>query len=241
MAPRFCFNADMKATLFQFGPFDVWVLPVLRDNFNYLVCRAHQAVLVDASDAGPVMRLVEREALQLLRILITHSDHDHVGGCRALQDRWGVQSLSPSVESGRIELLRTECEVISTPGHARVHKVFHFPELGVLFAGDTLINGACGRVIGGTMEQLFASMQTIKSLPDETIVFGGHDYLDDNMAFALDVEPDNLDMQARLDLYRSDPAAAIFVSLAEEKRTNPFLRADSFEAFAALRRHKDCF
>jgi len=152
-----------------------------------------------------------------------------------------VQSVSPAVESSEFPVLGTVCRSISTPGHMAVHKIYYCPELQVLFAGDTLINGACGRLLGGTAEQLFSSLQGIKKLSDETRIFGGHDYLVDNMEFALSVEPENEDVRARLELYRTDPAAAIFATLGEEKRTNPFLRVDTVEEFAALRRRKDTF
>ena len=104
-----------------------------------------------------------------------------------------------------------------------------------------MINGACGRLLGGTAEQLFNSLQMIKKLPDETRIFGGHDYLVDNLAFAAAVEPENADVPARLELYRKDPAAALFATLAEEKQTNPFLRVDTVENFTELRRKKDLF
>lgn len=231
----------MKTTRFQTGGYEVLTVPVLYDNFVYLVCCDGKAVLIDAGEAKPVFKTLEKENLQLLDILITHTHHDHIGGCRAIQDRLGVQSTSPGVEESEISVLGTLCRSISTPGHMAVHKIYHFPELGILFAGDTLINGACGRLLGGTADQLFNSLQRIKHLPDETRIFGGHDYLVDNMEFALSVEPDNADMQARLDLYRKDPASAIFASLSEEKKTNPFLRVDSIGRFADLRRRKDCF
>ncbi|MEN7973957.1 MAG: MBL fold metallo-hydrolase, partial [Verrucomicrobiota bacterium] len=195
----------------------------------------------DAGEAKPVFRTLEKENLQLLNILITHTHHDHVGGCRALCDRLGVQSTSPGVEEGEFSVLGTVCRSVPAPGHMAVHKIYHFPELEILFAGDTLINGACGRLLGGTAEQLFSSLQLIKQLPDDTRVFGGHDYLAENMEFALSVEPGNAAAKARLDLYRSDPAAALFATLAEEKKTNPFLCVDSVEKFAALRKQKDIF
>ena len=216
-------------------------VPVLRDNFVYLVCRGGEAILVDAGEAKPVFQALENTPLRLQKILITHTHHDHIGGCRAIQDRLGVQSVSPAVESGELPMLGTPCRSISTPGHMAVHKIYHFPELGILFTGDTLINGACGRLLGGTAEQLFSSLRKIRTLPDETRIFGGHDYLVDNMTFALSVEPDNTDMQARLNLYRTDPAAAIFATLAEEKKTNPFLRVDTVKEFTELRLRKDVY
>jgi hydroxyacylglutathione hydrolase len=219
----------------------VLAVPVLYDNFVYLVCRAGRAVLIDAGEAGPVFTVLQSEHLQLTDILITHTHHDHVGGCRALQDRLGVQSASPGVEEGETDLLGTRCRSFSTPGHMAVHKCYHFPGLQVLFAGDTLINGACGRLLGGTAEQLYNSLRQIAELPGETRIFGGHDYLEENMAFALSVEPGNADMQARLDRYRADPSSAVFATLDEEKKTNPFLRVHSAQQFAELRRLKDSF
>ena len=96
-------------------------------------------------------------------------------------------------------------------------------------------------MMGGTGEQYFQSLENIKALPDETILFGGHDYLEENMEFALSVESDRPEMKARLERYRTDPEAAIFATLAEEKKTNPFLQVKSADAFAALRRQKDHF
>ncbi len=231
----------MKTTQFSFGEHEVLAVPVLHDNFVFFVCRNGQAVLIDAGDAKPIFQTLETKNLQLLDVLITHTHHDHVGGCRAIQDRLGVQSTSPGVEAREFSVLGTVCRPISTPGHVAVHKCYHFPELDILFTGDTIINGACGRIIDGTAEQLFGSLQLIKQLPDETRIFGAHDYLADNMEFALAVEPGNADVQARLELYRNDPAAAIFATLAEEKATNPFLRAETAEQFAELRARKDQF
>ena len=231
----------MNLTRFKFGTFEVLAVPVLGDNFVYLVCRDGEAVLIDAGESKPVFQTLEENNLRLQRMLITHTHYDHVGGCREIQDRLGVLAMSPGVEASEFPVLGTVCQSISTPGHMAVHKIYHFPELGILFAGDTLINGACGRLLGGTAEQLFSSLVKIRELPDETRIFGGHDYLVANMEFALSVEPGNADMKARLDLYRTDPSAAIFATLGEEKRTNPFLRVDTAEEFSELRQQKDSF
>ena len=231
----------MNVSRFQSADFEVLAVPMWTDNFNYLVCRDGKAVLIDASEARPIFQLLETEKLQLLSLLITHADSDHVAGCRAIQDRLGVQSRSAGVEAATFSVLGTPCRSIASPGHVAVHKMYHFPDLGILFSGDVLINGGCGRIKEGTAEQLFSSLQKICALPDETRVFGGHDYLVQNMEFALSVEPENADMQARLDLYRTDPASALFTTVAEEKKTNPFLRVETAEAFAELRHRKDLF
>ena len=231
----------MKTTRFQLGEYEVLAVPVLHDNVVYLIGCDGKAVLIDAGEAKPVFKALEQEHLQLLEILITHTHHDHVGGCRAIQDRLGVLSTSPAVEEREFKVLGTVCRSISTPGHMAVHKSYHFPELGILFSGDTLINGACGRILDGTAEQLFTSLRKICTVPDSTRIFGGHDYLADNMEFALSVEPDNQDMHSRLAQYRENPSAAIFATLAEEKKTNPFLRVETVEEFAELRLKKDRF
>jgi len=231
----------MHVTRFQFNEYELLAVPVLHDNFVYLVCRGNEAVLIDAGEAKPVFKVLEENDLRLQKLLITHTHPDHIGGCQKIQDRLSVQSISPAVESGEFSMLGTVCRSISTPGHVAVHKVYYFPELNVLFAGDTIINGGCGRLLGGTPKQFFDSLQLIKQLSDKTRIFGGHDYLVANMEFALSTEPDNEDAKARLNLYRTDPSAAIFATLGEEKKTNPFLRVATAEKFAALRRRKDCF
>jgi hydroxyacylglutathione hydrolase len=231
----------MKVSRFQLGGFEVLAVPVLQNNFVYLICHDGDAVLIDAGEAKPVFEALDEYGLRLQKLLITHTHHDHIGGCRTIQDRLGVQSVSPGIESCETRMLGTVCQAISSPGHMAVHKMYYWPELNVLFAGDTIINGGCGRLLGGTPEQFFHSLQGICALPDETRVFGGHDYLEENMKFALSVEPGNADMQARLDLYRTDPPSAIFAMLGEEKKTNPFLRVKTVEEFARLRRKKDLF
>ncbi|MCF7848989.1 MAG: MBL fold metallo-hydrolase [Kiritimatiellales bacterium] len=231
----------MKTARYKINELEILAIPVLHDNFVYLVCRDGRAVLIDAGEAEAVFRTLETFPQPLDQVLITHNHHDHTGCCRRIQDRLNVPVMNPGIDAKAIQVLGTTCSIISTPGHTRIHKVYHFPEQAVLFAGDTLINGACGRILDGTAEQLFSSLWKIRELPDETRIFGGHDYLEENMNFALSVAPDNAHVKARLELYRTDPAAAIFATLAEEKKTNPFLCVDTVEELAELRRRKDSF
>jgi hydroxyacylglutathione hydrolase len=229
---------------FQLGEYELLVFQVLAHSyqtFNYLLCRRGQAVLVDCGEAKPVLKILDREDLQLVDVLITHTHNDHVGGCRKLQDQLGIQSTSPGIESFEKEILGTMCCSISTPGHLAVHKCYYFPQLKAIFTGDTIINGAVGRMMGGTPEQYYESLQKLCGLPEETRVFGGHDYLVDNMNFARTVDPGNEAVNARLALYASNQYEALFALLGEEKRSNPFLRVDSAEEFAQIRAKKDRF
>lgn len=234
----------MLRARYRFGEYELLVVQVLLGTygtFNYLLCRGGEAILVDAGEAKPLFQVLEEEGLQLLEILITHNHPDHSGGCRALQDRLGVQSTSPGVESRAFDILGTACRSFSTPGHLAVSKSYYFPELGIVFTGDTIINGAVGRMMGGTAEQFFQSLEKIKQLPGETIIFGGHDYLEENAAFALSVNPDMEAMKKRLVLYEAEPLAAVFQSLEDEKKSNPFLQVNSAGEFAELRAKKDRF
>lgn len=229
---------------YKLGEYELLAVQVLLSSygtFSYLLCRDGKAVLIDCGEAAPVFKVLENENLQLTDVLITHNHNDHTGGCCAVQDRLGVLSFSPAVESRDFEMLGTVCRSFDASGHLPVCKAYHFPELGIVFTGDAVINGAVGRMMGGTPEQFFQSLERVKALPDETIVFGGHDYLEDNAAFALSVDPDNEAMKVRLKLYKTDPLAAVFQTLEKEKKSNPFLQVKSADEFAELRAEKDRF
>lgn len=229
---------------YTFGEYELIVVQVLLSTygtFNYLLCKDGKAILIDCGEAAPIFQALEKEKLQLTDILITHNHGDHAGGCRAMQDQLGVQSTSPGVASRTFPILGTVCRSFDSSGHLAMCKSYYFPDLGIVFAGDTIIGGAVGRMMAGTAGQFFQSLETIKALPDETIIFGGHDYLEDNAAFALSVHPENEAMKTRLTLYRSEPLAAVFQTLEKEKRSNPFLQVKSADEFAALRRKKDLF
>ncbi len=221
----------MDIVRIQRGSVEILAIPVCRDNLVYLVCQDGQAVLIDAGSAAPVRACLAANHLRLCNILLTHRHADHTAGATAL--RADIQQQNPSAV-GSVEML-------SVPGHTANDAAFYFPAAAAVFTGDCLINGACGRIFGGSATELYESLMRIAQLPVETLVLGGHDYLADNLRFGLSVEPDNDAIRNRLALYQRDPAAALFVSLEEEKKTNPFLRATTAESFAALRKAKDRF
>ena len=214
---------------------------MLDDNYIYLLDDGEKAILIDAGEATTVLQIVRSEALTLLQVFITHDHTDHTGGCRALQEELGVLARSPSVIEREEEWLGCRCEVVSTPGHMKVHKSFYFPELSVVFTGDALINGACGRLLGGTAEQLYRSLEWVAALPGKTRVFGGHDYLLENLRFAAAEKFSLSAVERRRQQYKNDPTNALFATVEEERKTNPFLSCTSVVEFAALRMRKDCF
>ncbi len=215
----------------QRGDYEVVAIPVLQDNFVYVVRRGANAVTIDAGAFTPLAAYLRAHALCLRAAFLTHGHADHAAGFAQLQ-----QWVRPDVDQ-----LPGPIERIELPGHTDNDVGFYFPAAGVVFTGDCLIHGACGRVLGGSVEALYQSLLRIKALPSETLVLGGHDYLLENLRFGIEQEPDNEAIRARLDLYHREPASALFVSLAEEIASNPFLRAPDLAAFAALRQAKDQF
>ena len=203
------------------GDYEIIALPVLTDNFSYLITTAGKAILIDAGEAEPVLAFLAAEELQLVQVLITHHHADHTAGCRAAA-RGGVLSRSPSVAAEETSYLSTPCRVMATPGHTRLCKSFYFPALDALFSGDALINGGCGRVMEGSAAMLCGSLQQIATLPEQTRLFGGHDYLLDNLDFAKTEGVAEAPIEERRKRYAADPGEALFMSLAEERKTNPF-------------------
>ena len=140
--------------------------------------------------------------------------------------------------------------VLAVPGHTLDHLAYvvtppaHVSGPANLFCGDTLFAGGCGRLLGGTAEQLYHSLQRLGELPDDTAVYCAHEYTLSNLLFAIHVRPDCPQTQARLQAVRQIRAAGgctLPSTIGLERQTNPFLRTDGLAAFAALRQEKDGF
>jgi hydroxyacylglutathione hydrolase len=213
---------------------DEWTVaavPVLQDNFVYVVSFGKDAIVIDAGEAEPVVEYLEQHGFCLHDVLLTHQHADHTRGYRQLKP---FVTNADGHSPGPVER-------IPLPGHTSADCGYFFPAAGVICTGDCLINGACGRVLGGSLEDLYQSLQRIKALPSDTVILGGHDYLLDNMRFGLSVAPHNTAISDRLDLYAYDPAKAIFKTLKEEIQSNVFLQARSYSEFCGLRKAKDQF
>lgn len=235
---------------------DVISIPAFNDNYIWLLRTAGEkrCWVVDPGDAQPVQRYLQSEGLHLEGILLTHHHPDHIGGVKelattgvtvigALQDIYRLPPLNVQVTGGdRFQLLGHTFQVLEVPGHTLGHLAYvtkeHQPPL--LFCGDTLFAGGCGRLFEGTAEQMHASLQSIASLPDTTRVYAAHEYTQSNLEFASKVEPGNLELQQRLQDCRDKRAQkrpTLPSTLALEKATNPFLRVTQPSVKTALQQH----
>lgn len=222
--------------------FQIHAVSAFTDNYIWLIQSAQdqKVLIVDPGDAAPVIRFVEQHGLYPVAILVTHHHHDHVGGIQRLKDLYDltvfgprqeiIKTLDVSLAAQTTKILDAAFpafQIIDTPGHTPGH-ISYLLENN-LFCGDTLFAGGCGRLLGGTAEQLFDSLQTLKQLADDTNVFCAHEYTLANLQFALAVEPDNphlLARIARVRALREQNIATVPAKLHEEKRTNPFLRCE---------------
>jgi hydroxyacylglutathione hydrolase len=254
-------------------------VPCLKDNYAYLViCEAtNTAAVVDPSEAEPVLAAMQREGVAPRAIWNTYHHWDHTGGNEALlaahpglevvahaSDRGRIHGQTTFVEDGAEVALGEElrARIIYNPGHTSGAISYHLAGPAAVFTGDTLFLAGCGRLFEGTPAQMHASLSRLAALPAETRIYCGHEYTASNLRFAAAVEPGNEAIQARareVERIRATGAPSVPGTVAAERATNPFLRAQvpdvaraaraaetvegdtPVDVFAALRRWKDRF
>ena len=251
----------------------IYTLPVLRDNYIHFLVDADtgQAAVIDPPVSLPVQDMLARNGWRLTHILNTHHHWDHVGGNHELKRATGCQVIGmhkgneiiPDLdvlvrEGDRFTLGSLEVTVMEVPGHTQGHISYWLPALKALFCGDTLFGMGCGRLLGGTAEQLWTSLARLRQLPVDTKVYCAHEYTQNNGRFALTVENGNPALIGRMksvDRRRAENLPTVPFTIQEELQTNPFLRPESLEIrqvlgmpdapnqeiFQELRSRKDAF
>lgn len=245
-------------------------------NFNYVIgCeQTGQAIALDPLDGEAVLASAKQQGWQIKLIINTHEHHDHIEGNPVVQEATGAPIWAskhaigkiPNVSRGLlanevIELGSMRFKVLPTPGHTPVHVcLLTLSEARpILFSGDTLFNACAGNCFnGGNVDEMFNSFEReLAPLPDETILYPGHDYMKTNLKFALTWEPENVDAhfwQGKVN--ELEPEQMPYMTLGQERLYNPFLRlqspdliqrlkskgdpvSDKREVFKALRHHRD--
>jgi len=231
-------------------------LPVLNDNYIYLIHEpaSQKTAVVDPAICQPVLDTLKQRGWTLNYIFNTHHHNDHIGANLELKavtqcqiivaeaDKYRIPEIDITVKEGDIFSLGNEkIKVIETPGHTIGHIVFYLENSNMLFCGDTLFSMGCGRLFEGSAEQMWNSLQKIKALPKETSIYCSHEYTQTNGKFALTIEPDNQELQKRIQQVkqlRNENKPTVPTTLALELQTNPFLREDSSAIQQALNMNK---
>ena len=237
----------------------VFIIQALTDNYVYLLQSPHNPgfVVIDPSETEPVLHFLNRHNGSVAWILNTHHHHDHVGGNLELKERFHCQIMCSEYDQPRIPAAEhafkkgeqiihgLNIRAIPVPGHTLGHTALYLGDHNLLVAGDTLFSLGCGRLFEGTHEQLFESLQRLKSLPPQTLVLCGHEYTAKNSQFTLAHSPAS---EHRKEVQRrtEEVAAALQnneiplpTTLGWEIENNLFLRAKSLEEFRALRIARD--
>jgi hydroxyacylglutathione hydrolase len=228
---------------------NIFPICALIDNYIWCLHNGKYAVIVDPGEYKPVLGKLTEKKLTLTAILVTHHHYDHTNGIPKLLEHFDIPVIGPKeialvtnpVQTGtRIYLpfLDLSMAYYSIPGHTLEHVAYHSP--GFIFTGDTLFTGGCGRIFEGTAQQMYDSLYRLKALPDNTLIYCGHEYTENNLKFALKVEPLNKDIQDRLAqtaALRKQLQPTVPASLLKEKQTNPFLRCSQPEVVQAASTH----
>ena len=236
----------------------VELIPCLQDNYSYLIIdENNNACIIDPGEAKPVIDLVEKKNINLKYILNTHHHYDHINGNEELKKKYNstlvgyagdvkrIPGINVLVENNQVWKADSfEAKIIHVPGHTSGHICFHFFNEKLLFTGDTLFSLGCGKLFEGTYQEMFESLNKVKSLPEDTKIYCGHEYTLQNSKFCIKHDPTNSNLQNKIleiteKLEKDLPT--IPSTIKDEIECNIFLRAKTLESFSKLRDLKDNF
>lgn len=236
---------------------EIVAVSAFADNYLWLVhdLKSGETAVVDPGDAAPVLTESERRGWRIGQIWNTHWHRDHTGGNLEVKQATGATILGPAGEdiAGRDIPLREGDtvrlgdhvgRVIAVPGHTLGHIALIFDDDRVAFVGDTLFAMGCGRLFEGSPQQMYASLQRLADLPDDTRLYCAHEYTLSNGRFAAHAEPGNARIADRLrsvERMRNTGEITVPTTVAAERATNPFVRSSDWQEFARLRAEKDSF
>lgn len=207
------------------------------DNCIYLLTDQSRAAVVDPTNARLVLNALKSNNVSLERMLVTHGHQDHTGGCAEIEKATGIRMEKPREATATI--LDREVRIIPTPGHTQEDVCYFFPGEKIAFTGDTLFKAGCGRVFTGDYARMWNSLLKLRDLPPDTQIYCGHDYARENLEFALGIEPENREVLNELDTVnnlRATGSVCVPSTMEKERKTNPFLRADTEDIQSALAR-----
>ena len=252
---------------------DISIIKCLSDNYSYLIRdkKTNLVGVVDPSEFNAVDSKISKTYKKLDFILNTHHHDDHVGGNMDLKKKYNSKIVCSSYDESRIpgvdvkksdgdrfSLGETDFKIIHIPGHTLGHIAFYSEKTNVIFVGDTLFSLGCGRIFEGTFEQMFASLEKIKNLSKNAMVYCGHEYTNKNGQFCISIDKENIKLRGRIEDAKSKTQKklpTIPTTLGEELETNIFFRCDNkkiksnlkmdnaskLEVFTKLRNLKDKF
>jgi hydroxyacylglutathione hydrolase len=236
---------------------DIVPVPAFADNYIWLVHddASGETAVVDPGDAAPALATAAERGWTIGQVWNTHWHADHTGGNLAIKQATGALVSGPAsgripgrdvalAEGDEIRIGKHVGRVIEVPGHTLDHIALIFDDDRVAFVGDTLFAMGCGRLFEGTAEQMYRSLGRLAALPADTRLYCAHEYTLSNGRFAAHAEPGNAAIAARLAevaALRAEGRITLPTTVAQERETNPFVRATDWNEFAALRAAKDSF
>ena len=237
----------------------IQIIPCLQDNYSYLIIDEIKniACVIDPSEAKPIIKYLEEKNINLKYILNTHHHYDHVGGNQELKERYGASVIWYKGDKNRIPEIDTlvddkeiwqqenfEAKIFHIPGHTLGHICFYFYNEESVFTGDTLFSLGCGKIFEGTYAQMHNSLMKLKTLPEKTKIYCGHEYTKQNSKFCIAHDKDNQNLKAKIKLIDKklkNNLPTIPSTIKEELECNIFLRSSKVETFSKLRDLKDNF